>query len=213
MNSQQPEFRECIEFIENNSVAIIANIQHESIDVYEYIQEQFESSNVVDNHLFQFVYRSFYRIDNAGLTTEFKKEYFKILEATRGDKDVCFQDVVRRLYEIPNTKQQNTVQFSFVTKMLHTINNENPIYDSEIARIFNFKTISVPDYSKKIDIYSHRYDLIKSIYYKIINNHLLENIHLEFDSKFGHNNLKSMKKLDFIFWSAGKVKKIKSNFI
>ena len=64
-----------IEFIENNSTEIIENIDFESIEVYNFLKSQFEMSNVTENYLFQFVFRSFYRLDNAGLTPKFKIEF------------------------------------------------------------------------------------------------------------------------------------------
>jgi hypothetical protein len=33
--------------------------------------------------VFQFTFRSFYRLDNAGLTPEFKSKYFALLEESR----------------------------------------------------------------------------------------------------------------------------------
>ena len=107
-----------IKFIEGNAVKIIANIDFESVEVYNFLKEQFENSNVNENHLFQFVYRSFYRLDNAGLTPEFKTEYFKILQESRNNYLFDFESVLKRLFLFPNRKGQNSFQFSFTTKML-----------------------------------------------------------------------------------------------
>ena len=68
---------EIINLINNNAQAIVNNISHESIDVYNFLRTQFDITNVAENYLFQFVYRSFYRLDNAGLTAQFKTEYFR----------------------------------------------------------------------------------------------------------------------------------------
>ncbi|HUI43757.1 MAG TPA: hypothetical protein VL523_17490, partial [Terriglobia bacterium] len=38
----------------------------EWIDVYQFFQGEFERGPVTENRVFQFVYRSFYRMDNAG---------------------------------------------------------------------------------------------------------------------------------------------------
>ena len=131
------DINEISEWIENHSTEIIRNIEQESVDVYNFLKKEFYESNVNENYLFQFVFRSFYRIDNAGLTPEFKKEYFKILEENRNEKQLDFEKVLRRLYSFPNRKGQNTLQFSFVTKMSNTINDVTPIYDSEVAKMFS----------------------------------------------------------------------------
>ena len=66
------ETEEIIKLINSNSQDIVDNISRESIDVYNFIKSQFDENNIIENYLFQFIYRSFYRIDNAGLTKEFK---------------------------------------------------------------------------------------------------------------------------------------------
>lgn len=77
------ETKKIIDFIEENSDEIVENIEFESIVTYNFLKKQFADFDVRKNYLFQFVYRSFYRLDNAGLTSEFKNEYFIILEEYR----------------------------------------------------------------------------------------------------------------------------------
>ena len=198
--------RKITDWIENNSTEIIENIDQESVDVYNFLKTEFKKSNVNENYLFQFVFRSFYRIDNAGLTPEFKKEYFKILEQNRNEKQFDFEKVLRRLYSFPNRKGQNTLQFSFATKMFNTIDDIMPIYDSEVAKMFSMSRPYQSEFEIKLDKYLDQLDKIQNGYEQIINQNLLpETIEL-FDQVFKDNKLSEMKKLDFIFWSAGKIK-------
>lgn len=87
---------EISDWIEKKSIEIIESIEQESIDVYNFLKMEFSNSNVNENHLFQFTFRSFYRLDNAGLTSDFKREYFKILENNRGEKQLDFEKVLRQ---------------------------------------------------------------------------------------------------------------------
>jgi hypothetical protein len=193
-------------WIEKHSKEIIENIEQESIDVYHFIKEEFVKSNANDNYLFQFVFRSFYRIDNAGLTPEFKKEYFNILEQYRNNNQFDFDKVLSRLFAFPNRKGQNTFQFSFVTKMSNTINDSMPIYDSEVAKMFSLSRPYQTEFEIKLDKYLDQLDIIQKGYNQIIEQNLLPETIGLFDHKFVNNNLSEMKKLDFIFWSAGKIK-------
>ena len=198
--------REITDWIENNSTEIIENIDQESVDVYNFLKTEFNKSNVNENHLFQFVFRSFYRIDNAGLTPEFKKEYFKILEQYRNEKQFDFAKVLRRLYSFPNRKGQNTLQFSFATKMFNTINDSMSIYDSEVARMFSMSRPYQSEFEIKLDKYLNQLDKIQTTYEQIIEQNLLPKTTRLFDQEFKNSKLSEMKKMDFIFWSAGKVK-------
>lgn len=199
---------EIAEWIENYSTQIIENIDHESVDVYNFLKKQFSESNITENHLFQFVFRSFYRIDNAGLTPEFKTEYFKILEQNRNEKQFDFEKVVRKLYAFPNRKGQNTLQFSFATKMSNTIDDKMPIYDREVAKMFSMSRPYQSDFEIKLDKYLDQLNQIKNGYVQIIDRNLLPETIGLFDQAFKDNKLSEMKKLDFIFWSAGKIKKL-----
>lgn len=200
-----------IEFIENNSTKIIENIDFESVEVYNFLKSQFEISNVTENYLFQFVFRSFYRLDNAGLTPKFKIEFFRILEEIRNQKTFNFEKILKQLYNFPNRKGQNTLQFSFVTKMLNTIDNKMPIYDSEVAKMFNVSRPYYNEFDKKLEVYLNQLNLVQESYEKIIKGNLLPIVNEKFNQKFKKHNLEEMKKLDFIFWSAGKIKKKQEN--
>ncbi len=197
---------EITEWIENHSTEIIENIDQESVDVYNFLKKEFNKSNVNENFLFQFVFRSFYRIDNAGLTPEFKKEYFKILEQNRSEKQFDFEKVLRRLFLFPNRKGQNTLQFSFVTKLFNTIDDKMPIYDSEVAKMFSLSRPYQSEFEIKLDKYLDQLDIIQKGYEQITEQNLLPKTIGLFDREFENNKLSEMKKLDFIFWSAGKIK-------
>lgn len=200
------ETKKIIDFIEENSDEIVENIEFESIVTYNFLKKQFADFDVRKNYLFQFVYRSFYRLDNAGLTPEFKNEYFVILEEYRDQKDFNFSDILQRLYVIPNRRGFKTFQFSFTTKMLNIIDEQIPIYDSEVAKTFGFIRPYTPSFDKKLDIYLNQYEVIKDAYLEILNKHLLPKTNICFDEKFKEYKINEIKKLDFIFWSAGKLK-------
>lgn len=196
---------EITNLILNNSQEIIQNISTESIDVYSFLKAQFDNSNVIENYLFQFVYRSFYRLDNAGLTPQFKTEYFNILEEYRKYEIFDFEKILERLYNFKNHKGQNTFQFSFVTKMQNTIFNYKPIYDREVAEVFAFKRPLQKQFRDKLNIFQEQLAIIDNTYNSLIVNQSLNDIIILFDIKFPNHNLEDMKKFDFIFWSAGKI--------
>jgi len=197
---------EIINIIDNNAKAIVDNISHESIDVYNFLKTQFENTNVTENHLFQFVYRSFYRLDNAGLTTQFKIEYFNLLHEYRQLDNFDFSIILQRLFAITNHQGQNTFQFSFVTKMQNTIRNDRPIYDSEVAEVFSFRrprqNLAFDD---KLNVFLEQLSIIDDTYRALIQYQNLNIIIALFNNKFLNHNLQTIKILDFIFWSAGKV--------
>jgi hypothetical protein len=63
-------------YIDTHRDQVIENLDPESIDVYVFLSRRFSEVDISKDRLFRFVFRSFYRMDSAGLTDEFKTEYF-----------------------------------------------------------------------------------------------------------------------------------------
>jgi hypothetical protein len=186
---------------------VINNIAYESVEVYRFLQDEFSKGNVIENHLFQFVYRSFYRLDNAGLSPALKEEYFRIMEELRNKNIIDPADIVKRLYQFRTLKDKNSVQFSFTTKLINTINNRYPIYDAEVARVFEFPSYYIKDYGQKMQRYEEQYQIIQDSYKIVMQEDLLHSTICKFEERFECSTISEVKKLDFIFWSFGKILK------
>src|SRR5262249_6782436 len=118
-----------LSYIEANADKIVGEIGRDSVEVHCFLSNEFARGSILENYVFQFTYRSFYRLDNAGLTPEFKQKYFVLLEEARNLPEVDLPDLTRRLSRIPNRKGQDSLQFSFVSKLANTVNAQYPIYD------------------------------------------------------------------------------------
>ena len=190
------------------SEQIIANLQEESLCVYCFIHDQWAAGSVVENKLFQFIFRSFYRIDGAGLTDEFKSNFFQILENNRNKKP-DIENICKILYDIKNRKGQSSLQFSFVSKLANTVDPSLPIYDSEVAKVYGYKPPpSSRPVCERITNYLGFYRFLDSDYGAILKRNSLGRLFDEFDNRYPQYKQKidPKKKLDFIIWSAGKLR-------
>jgi hypothetical protein len=194
--------------IETNAKEIVQGVGRESVDVYGFLADEFGRGSVSENYVFQFTYRSFYRLDNAGLTSQFKREYFVLLDAARNLPEVDLPGVTRKLFAIPNRKGQRSLQFSFVSKLANTVNFRYPIYDAEVARVFGFRA---PDNHKTFDIrlgeYMAFYNKLRGIYAGILDGGFLLGPRQMFRDIYAAppERVPEIKVLDFIIWSAGKL--------
>jgi hypothetical protein len=204
------------DWINENKLDIIQNIDYESVEVFKFLTREFNNSDVSENFLFQFVYRSYYRLDLAGLTKEFKTEYFNIMQDLRNNENIDILEIVERLYNFKNLKGLKSIQFSFATKLANTIDKSIPIYDSQVCKVFNFSRPGQKDFDKRITRYFEQLSIISSSYNDIIHSGSIKETLMLFNGRFD-NNISEMNKLDFIFWSAGKLiskdKKIKNSII
>ena len=140
-----------IQQIDEKQDEILSNLEFESIAVYMFLKNEYAKGNIQENFVFQFVFRSFYRLDNAGLSVEMKNHFFKLLAEKQTNLGVILSD----LYEIPRKKGDKSMQFSFATKLLHTIDNRKPIYDTEIGSL-TFSKPKRSDKNTEIQDYCHR---------------------------------------------------------
>ena len=188
--------------------AILDNLSPESITVYQFIQHRAQDKNndLTEDLLFQFVYRNYYRLDNAGLTDDFKVRYFKLMQDRREDFKLDFEEILLDLQKIKTRKGNESIQFSFTTKMFSTLNPVYPVYDREVAKMFDYHSTPQGDATAKIKAYLLRYEVILKGYEQIVRENLLKDLLSAFDKKYPGHQLSDTKRLDFIFWSAGKIK-------
>jgi hypothetical protein len=180
----------------------------ESVATYAFLRKEFNGGPIAANPLFQFIYRSFYRMENAGLTWEFHKAYFGLMDELRRTSQLDLKKLLLgKLYEIATRKAQHSIQFSFVSKLAHTINPDRyPIYDSKIATAFNFS----PPYTQDSEIRAGHllrfYEDLQTLYREVLQSGDLEQTIGEFRKRYTAStiDIPDIKILDFIFWSAGK---------
>ena len=202
---------EIVEKIYKKREEIIDNIDQESVDVYLWIKNEYEKNgdNIRGNKVFQFVFRSYYRLDNAGLSNEQKECFFKLL----AQKESRLNIILEELHKLPTLRKKNgkpvhTVQFSFATKLLHTLDDTNPIFDSEIARVIR-KSFHGKDKEERMESCEEIYSYLKELETQLISDSKIQQVikefRLKFESTLRENQMTNEKVLDFLLWSLGKL--------
>jgi len=187
---------EITKIIEQNATALINNIDVESIELYTTIKNEFENSDVSVNTRFQHAYRKFHGMDHVGFNEDFTGKYFKLLEKYRNHIVIDSEKVFIDLDRIKNFEDNDALLFSFATKLMCTIDDSIPIYDKEVC----------VDFAMVIDILMDQFEILQAHFNEIVESNLLPVSIRLFDEKFKGNNLSLIKKLDFIFWSFGRLK-------
>jgi len=193
-----------INSVENNKKRIFSKIKSRIKDLerYFYIKKEYKNGNIKNNLEFQKTYKKFYVM--RFLTQRFFKEYFIILS----NRETDLRKILDRLYIIPRKNGTKAVHFSFVTKLLHTENNNLPIYDSLVGKAFGLR-VTGKTKKDKIDSCVEIYDKLKWYYKKLLNSRRVKGIILAFRRNFNCDKKKisDTKVLDFIIWANGQLKK------
>jgi hypothetical protein len=190
-----------------NAEAIIDGVGSEAIDVYLFLFDEFARGSIGEHRLFQFVFRSYYQLDSAGLTDDFKATYFECMEEARGSAEVDLAGIVGKLRAIPNRKGQESLQFSFVTKLANTVNPSYPIYDYKVAQCFGFTApYNYKTWEVRLEEYLDFYGRLRAFYETALATGSMKCFIDRFMSVYAPKacRIPPVKILDFIFWAAGK---------
>ena len=188
---------EIIDHIIQNGDRIITLLNKEDVLVYQFLKQEFDKSNATENFVFQFVFRSFYGVDRAGLSPEWKERYFALMQEYKASdlRDSIKELHLNELYQLPRLRGDNSLQFVFSTKLWNMIDENKPIYDSFVATLFDFQ-IPIGHLEHRIEGCISMYNQMTNMYHKILTGGLLNGILQKFDEKFAGNMLSQIKKLD-----------------
>ncbi len=178
---------------------IIDSFKYESeIEPYIKIMQSYNENKIDYN--FMAIYKQFYRLNAARLSDSFLNEYFEILKR-KSSKDVL--EIANKLEKIAcNSKNARKVHFSFSTKLMHTMDENSPIYDSAISAFYFLPSIKVEwSIEQKLQSYEKAYHFLKDEYSRIVDKNLLGEALEIFNKKVnGSDKICNIKKIDYLIW-------------
>jgi hypothetical protein len=193
--------------ITSNQKRIIDALGEEPFAVYSFLSSECARGGVDKNPLFQFVYRSYYRLDNAGLTPDFKSQYFKLMENARITGNLDLPAIATNLHQYETQQDHNSLQFSFVTKLAATVDPTYPIYDSAVGTALGFPRLpGGKDFARRLEGCLQFYDWLGDLYRTFLASSALSAPIAALEAQYPlAATLPPIKALDFLFWSAGKL--------
>ena len=125
------------------------------------------------------------------------EEKLSLFEEIKENPDISFEEVARQLYPVDQKHE-----FSFISKMLHTINTSRPIYDSQVNAALKLRTYQ-PDFEKRLKKDKEILDRISDQYRILMSSPEVIELQEEIDLKIAPKTISTEKKLDFILWALG----------
>jgi hypothetical protein len=194
------------EIINRNIDLILDNVD-ENLDVRPYLTllRTFRNVDITRDTEFQKKYCSYWRLFGAGLSQDFRSAYFDLMEGLKGRALQSIGEVTRILSKVPsNSSGRRTLQFSFASKLLHTLDPHRPIHDSMVASFYRF---SVPNPTKSLEsrlhVFLSFYDFLVVEYKKVLTTQLLEQPIAIFRNHFSVSDEYTDEKIvDTLIWRA-----------
>ncbi len=158
---------------------------------YVKIMKMFEKVNVFESREFQKSFNGFYRVRRG---TEWQKIYYTLFEKSR-KINPTFESIITLLY-----KQTGNIEASFASKMLHTINNDMPIWDRFVLEKLN-KKLTGKTKEEKLQNAIRIYEEIANWYKSYLQTQEAADCIKEFDALLPEYQwFSKTKKIDFLLW-------------
>jgi hypothetical protein len=188
----------------------VASLARHAVPVWVFLDQRFRSTpDIQSDFLFQFLFRSYYRLDNAGLDDPFKDAYFKLLQSHREERPPDLRRICQELADTSTEKGTKTLHFSFATKLAGTIAPEQPIYDSFVAYLFRFRRPDhLKDPDKRLNKLLEFYECLRDTSRWLPQQKGFDKVDAAFArGNPGWEDVPPMKRVDLILWATGKAAK------
>ena len=173
---------------------------------YSYIQKYYKTND----EDFRDVFTDFYLASQGRMRkVENRVPFFELLSKTKPDDSLI--DIVSKLYM---TLPVGMYEFSFATKLLHTINTKSPIYDSKVYKYLKYdEKVNLWDIQQKkvdssgkimtqIDKICHNWNELKNWYDSFTKTARASDWIKWFDTNFPlYKSISDIKKIDFIIFT------------
>jgi len=170
---------------------------------YETIMKLFHATDVSRNLDFQRTFNGFYRVKLK--SKEFYQTFYEFLELNK-NKEISFQETIEHFF-----KKFDRLESSFSSKILATINPNQPVWDSEVLKRLNLRS---PGYNLSPETRFLRiletYNKICNWYDDFLKTDVSKKMLDMFNQKIPNANITDVKKIDFILWQTRDKKSEKS---
>lgn len=194
----------------NNPKQIIQKSIEDSVGLTSYaLTLNLFNVDVSKDKNYQRNFTSYYKVRR---DEKWLEKYYEFMEQHKHDDSLTFEVVLRYISSIPHSVgnhinasgQSTSIEASFASKMLSTIDPTYPVWDSQVVKALGYK-IRATNKEEKILEYINLYNhLTKEMHEYISTGEGKECIRL-FDEMFpNYKHISDVKKIDFYLWNIGK---------
>lgn len=186
------------------SDAILAELDRIS-DVPRYLdlRRQMSRVNVATDAAFQRKYRAYWRMNVTQLGAGFYAQYFARLENSKSGEIADVNETIREIAVLSDTTERPSLQFSFATKFVNTVDPRAPVYDSFVSAFFFFvPPASDQPVDGRLDSLLEFYDFLRGEYTRVIDRGLLDTAIRRFREHFAvDETFHNERVVDLLVWS------------
>ena len=185
-----------LEKIRQNQSAIMEKLNPKVLATYCWLQDNLHKQNVAVDTEYRKKFSGYYRM--RFVSQEYRDQFFKLFEEIKSESFPSFRAVSQKLFQVDGKHE-----FSFITKMLHTIEPSRPIYDSQVDIALEIHRYYQPNFEEKLRQDEHILAQISAAYRELASSPGMIELLAEFDKIIPGHTMSAEKKIDFILWALG----------
>ena len=194
----------------SNGGSILDNVSPEQIENYSYIKHTLQEEDIHDNSEFQERFNQLHKFKRRRIKPGLRKRFYELLEKQKDKKDIHLRKLSGKLFGI-RPKRYRPKHFSMLTQLVHTVREDYPIYDKNIAELHEYRpprSKRMPVY-RKINKYMDFYNHVVVVNRDLLANNKLYSLLRALELKFKSHKevLSPAKRLDLLMRSAGELKR------
>ena len=185
-----------LEKIRQNQTAIMKKLNPKVLATYCWLQDNLHKRNVAVDTEYRKKFSGYYRM--RFVSQEYRDQFFELFEEIKSESSPSFRVVSQELFQVDGKHE-----FSFITKMLHTIEPSRPIYDSQVDIALEIHRYYQPNFEEKLRQDEHILAQISAAYRELASSPGMIELLAEFDKIIPGHTMSAEKKIDFILWALG----------
>ena len=185
-----------LEKIRQNQSAIMKKLNPKVLATYCWLQDNLHKRNVAVDTEYRKKFSGYYRM--RFVSQEYRDQFFELFEEIKSESSPSFRVVSQKLFQVDGKHE-----FSFITKMLHTIEPSRPIYDSQVDIALGIHRYYQANFEEKLRQDEHILAQIAAAYRELASAPGMIELLAEFDKIIPGHTMSAEKKIDFILWALG----------
>jgi hypothetical protein len=141
-----------------------------TLSEYNWLMDMLQKQNVSASGEYQRKFRAFWRMRCGA---KYGRAFFALMERNKGQASVDPVRVAQELYKHPTRGGRKTLEFSFATKLAHTINPHLPIFDSMVKTFYHLDPPGVGAVEDRLPGYRRCYAFLRQEYARVLKEGLL----------------------------------------
>ena len=182
--------------IVRNQSAILEKLDEKVLSSYFLLMDNLHTRNIAADEEYRRRFGGYYRM--RFVSEKYRDAFFELFEQIKEQPEFSFCETAYRLFEVDGKHE-----FSFITKMLHTIDPSRPIYDSQVDAALKLRRTYQPDLGKKIQQDDAILARLSSVYRELSEAQELSGLMSIMDNVVPGRTMAVSKKIDFILWALG----------